>query len=101
MVGAGEKGTGFSREDSRGIGRVLLYQRSVTTGSVGVFVRSPMVLLDEISGGCSRLPRQHTVSSAGRVGHPRPHVAVRPGGQAASPMPKETPTPGSPVPCVF
>lgn len=60
-----------------------------------------MVLLDEISGGCSRLPCQHTVSSAGHVGHPRPHVAVRPGGQAASPMPKETPHPRFSSPLCF
>lgn len=61
-----------------------------------------MVLLDEISGGCSRLPLQHTVSSAGHVvGRPRPRgcEAWRTGSLLS--YAKGNPSSGSPVPCVF
>ena len=104
-----------------GAGRWVLWRRlsglqSCSPSSVSgddrktrVFVRSPLVLLDEISGDClvPAVPLAHHQQCWGRpwgVLCP-PRVAVRrPGGRAASSlMPKEIPhpTPGSPAPSVF
>ena len=104
-----------------GAGRWVLWRRllglqSCSPSSVSgddrktrVFVRSPVVLLDEISGDCP-VPAVPLAQHQQCWGRPwsilcSPRVAVRrPGGRAASSlMPKEIPhpTPGSPAPSVF
>lgn len=71
-------------------------------------VRSPVVLLDEISGGCllpAALSTLSAVLGGGGESSIPPYVAVRkPGGQtASSPYAKGNPTPhpGLPSPSVF
>lgn len=99
--GVGEQRTGSSREeDSWGISRVLLYQCSAVTGRIEVLVRSTIVLLDEISGGCllpaaPPAPRQQCWGRWWGLLFVSPHVVVRrPGGQAASsPYAKGNPIP--------
>lgn len=88
--------------------RVLLLRRLVMAGSIRVSVRSPVVLLDEISGGCllpAALSTLSAVLGGGGESSIPPYVAVRkPGGQtASSPYAKGNPTPhpGLPSPSVF
>lgn len=96
----GGGGAGTSREeDSWGISRVLLYPRSAMTGRIGVFVRSPSVLLDEISGGCllpaaSSAHRQQYWGRWWGLLRPSSCGCEEGGGQAASsPYAKGNPTP--------